>query len=85
MKEYLWQVRDVGRLVVRDSAFLSLPIGAILIKSADQVFSIGSKVPTRFFPSLQKCRLSILHLFKSAQHRTHQKWAGKILFISSSN
>ena len=32
------QVREVGRLVVRDSAFLSLPTGAILIHSADQVF-----------------------------------------------
>ena len=32
------QVREVGRLVIRDSAFLSLPMGAILIHSADQVF-----------------------------------------------
>ena len=31
------QVREVGRLVVRDSAFLSIPMGAILIHSADQV------------------------------------------------
>ena len=31
------QVREVGRLVIRDSAFLSLPMGAILIHSADQV------------------------------------------------
>ena len=35
------QVREVGRLVVRDSAFLSLPPGALLIHSADQVISVS--------------------------------------------